>query len=50
VAARDLAEDDDSRPPGGWGIHLVRRYMDEIRYRREGDENVLRMIKRLQSS
>ena len=39
------AEDDDL--PGGWGIHLVRRYTDEIRYTREGSENVLRLTKRL---
>ena len=38
---------DDDRPPGGWGIQLVRRYMDEIRYRREAGENVLRLTKRL---
>lgn len=50
AAARDLAGDDGDRPPGGWGIHLVRYYMDEIRYSREGDENVLRLIKRLQSA
>jgi sigma-B regulation protein RsbU (phosphoserine phosphatase) len=37
------AEDDDV--PGGWGIELVRRNMDEISYRREGDENVLRLVK-----
>ena len=37
------AEDDDL--PGGWGIELVRRNMDEISYRREGDENVLRLVK-----
>jgi len=36
--------------PGGWGIQLVRRYSDEIRYVREGDENVLRVIKRLVSA
>ena len=48
--ARDLAWADEDRPPGGWGIHLVRHYMDEIRYARKGNENVLRMIKRLQSS
>jgi len=45
AVARDLASTD--HPPGGWGIHLVRHYMDEIRYAREGDENVLRMIKRI---
>lgn len=39
------AEDDDL--PGGWGIELVRRRMDEIRYRRAGQENVLRLTKRL---
>ncbi len=39
--------DDDSRPPGGWGIPLVRCYMDEIHYRREAGENVLRLTKRL---
>jgi anti-sigma regulatory factor (Ser/Thr protein kinase) len=41
------ARADDERPPGGWGIQLVRRYTDEIRYTREGDENVLRLTKRL---
>ena len=38
---------DDNRPPGGWGIQLVRRYTDEVRYTREGGENVLRLIKKL---
>ena len=50
AVARDLDATGDDRPPGGWGIHLVRHYMDEIHYAREGDENVLRMIKRLQSN
>ena len=39
------AADDDL--PGGWGIQLVRRYMDEIRYRREGNENILLLVKHL---
>jgi sigma-B regulation protein RsbU (phosphoserine phosphatase) len=43
----EKAFDDDDRPPGGWGIQLVRRYTDELRYAREADENVLRLIKRL---
>jgi anti-sigma regulatory factor (Ser/Thr protein kinase) len=38
-------EDDDL--PGGWGIELVRRNMDEIRYVREGGENVLRLTKQI---
>ncbi len=47
VRVADPATADDDRPPGGWGIQLVRRYMDEIRYRREAGENVLRLTKRL---
>jgi anti-sigma regulatory factor (Ser/Thr protein kinase) len=43
----DPAPDEDDRPPGGWGIQLVRRYMDEISYRREAGENVLRLTKRI---
>ena len=39
------ADDDDL--PGGWGIELVRRYIDEIRYLREAGENVLRLTKNL---
>jgi len=45
VPRKVQAEDDDL--PGGWGIELVRRNMDEFRYTREGAENVLRLIKRL---
>jgi anti-sigma regulatory factor (Ser/Thr protein kinase) len=39
------AEDDDV--PGGWGIELVRRNLDAMRYQREGNENVLRLTRRL---
>ena len=35
---------------GGWGLELVRRYMDQIRYMREAGENVLRLTKRLNES
>jgi anti-sigma regulatory factor (Ser/Thr protein kinase) len=48
IARKPQAEDDDL--PGGWGIQLVRRYTDEIRYAREGNENVLRLIKRVSLS
>ena len=49
AAPRKLqAEDDDL--PGGWGIQLVRRNTDEIHYAREGNENVLRLIKRVNLS
>ena len=37
----------DDRPPGGWGIQLVRRYTDEMRYTRKGEENILCLTKRL---
>jgi sigma-B regulation protein RsbU (phosphoserine phosphatase) len=45
VERKPQADDDDL--PGGWGIQLARRYMDEIRYQREARENVLRLVKRL---
>jgi anti-sigma regulatory factor (Ser/Thr protein kinase) len=38
---------DDDRPPGGWGIQLVRHYMDDISYCRDAGENVLRLTKQL---
>jgi anti-sigma regulatory factor (Ser/Thr protein kinase) len=37
----------DQRPVGGLGIHFIRRCMDEVRYQRRANRNVLRMIKRL---
>jgi serine/threonine-protein kinase RsbW len=37
-------------PPGGWGVQLVRHYLDEIRYRREAGENILSLHKRLDSA
>lgn len=39
--------DDDDELPGGWGIQLVRRYTDEMLYTRIGNENILRLTKRL---
>ncbi len=40
-AEPDLNQDVEERPIGGLGIHLVRKMMDEIAYRREGNENIL---------
>ncbi len=44
---REVAFDDDHRPPGGWGIQLARRHTDEMGYAREDGENVLRLLKKL---
>ena len=35
--------------PGGQGVHLMRHFTDEIRYRREGDRNVLTLVRALAS-
>jgi anti-sigma regulatory factor (Ser/Thr protein kinase) len=35
------------RPIGGLGIHLMRKFTDELTYRRDGDRNILIMRKRL---
>lgn len=47
TAANRKPQADDDDVPGGWGIQLVRRYMDEIQYKRESGENVLRLTKRV---
>ena len=44
---RERTASNEDRPPGGWGIQLVRHYADEMRYTREGGENVLRLTRRL---
>ena len=35
----------DKHCPGGYGIHIIRSIMDEVRYFRHGDWNVLAMTK-----
>jgi anti-sigma regulatory factor (Ser/Thr protein kinase) len=47
VAAADIDLSLEERPIGGLGIHLVRRVMDHVEYRRDGDSNVLTMRKRI---
>lgn len=37
----------DQRPIGGLGIHMMRRFMDRLEYRREGNRNQLVMVKSL---
>ena len=36
----------DQKPLGGLGIHIIRRSMDELEYRRDGGRNILTMRKR----
>lgn len=36
----------EDRPVGGLGIHLVRQIMDDVRYERRGEKNVLIMTKK----
>ena len=36
----------DDRPIGGLGLHLVRRSIDSMQYRRDGDRNLLTITKR----
>ena len=43
--APDLDADVDERAIGGLGIFLVTRSVDRASYRREGDRNVVRLIK-----
>ena len=44
-AEADTSQSIEERPIGGLGIHLVRKMMDEIEYRRESGQNVLVMKK-----
>lgn len=37
----------EEKPVGGLGVHLMRQFMDELSYAREGGKNVLRMRKRI---
>lgn len=37
----------EERPIGGLGIFLIRKIMDEVSYQRSGQENILRMTKKI---
>jgi serine/threonine-protein kinase RsbW len=47
TAPPDLDAPLDERSVGGLGVHLMRRLMDDIRYRREGTRNHLVLAKRI---
>lgn len=40
----------DERKPGGLGIAIMRKYMDVLLYRREENQNILTLIKIINSS
>lgn len=46
AAGADPAGELDDRPIGGLGLHLVRRSIDSMHYRRSGDRNFLTLTKR----
>lgn len=40
----EVADGDHEREPGGLGILLMKKVMDEVRYRREENRNILTLI------
>lgn len=49
-AETDVPFEERRRQVGGMGIHLVKTLMDEVKYAREGDKNVLTMTKRVKGN
>ena len=43
----DVTQSAEDRPIGGLGIFLVRQIMDDIRYERKDDKNILTLVKKL---
>ncbi len=44
VESPDINADLLERKIGGLGVHLIKSLMDDVRYRREGDRNVLELV------
>ena len=42
--APDLQSELDKREIGGLGIFLIRRFLDEVHYKRQGDKNILSLV------
>ena len=45
--APDLSKPIDERPVGGWGIHMMRKSLDGMEYRRQDGKNLLVLSKRI---
>ena len=45
----DLALPVDQRPIGGLGIHMMRKSVDQIEYRRANGKNILAILKRIKA-
>ena len=43
----DLSVPLDQRPVGGVGVHMMRKSLDGLEYRREKERNILVMVKRI---
>jgi anti-sigma regulatory factor (Ser/Thr protein kinase) len=42
----DITAPLEQRAIGGLGIHMMRKLMEEVEYRREGERNIVTMIKK----
>ena len=45
--ARQAGQSSEDAAPGGLGIRVVRKFIDQISYARMGEKNVLRLVKHL---
>ena len=43
----DVDQNAGDRPVGGLGIHLYRKIMDSVTYKRQNDKNILVLTKRI---
>jgi anti-sigma regulatory factor (Ser/Thr protein kinase) len=48
--APDLSQSLEQRPIGGLGIHMIRKSMDRVDYRRTEGKNILTMTRRIKES
>jgi len=46
-AEPDITLSAEERSIGGLGIHLVRQIMDEVRYERKEEKNILTLVKKI---